>query len=280
MFLLLLWQGKRKREFSAILPLCILLLAGILVLNQSLLTGHEAEFSSHYQKILIVPLTMSALLAISFFLRKPRTEFAFFLAVTLAIIFSTIHVESDESAKWTAFCPTRNSRVAFEEEIHQLNNLPKEQVVLTTLKAADDLMIYTNHYPFFSEQDYMYGASDAELLKRGIIQHDLVPSQPIPPRDIFGTYAVNKALNLTQQCRVLSLFLRSRESCAVAREQFLPHGWQDSIDSQLSARQILEALKKAHVTYALLPSVPPALKNYTEILQHFPDLLLLRLNYP
>jgi hypothetical protein len=227
--------------------------------------------------VLIVPLTAGVLLAVSLLLRK-RTELAFLLAAMTAIAVLTVRTEAAEWETWHNVSPRARSELA--EEIRVLNTLPPEQVVLTTKIVANTLMIYTSHYPFFSNQDYMYGASDAELAKRAVIQHALVPSETMSPREIFGTYYLNTALNAQQQCRVFSLFLKSNEACAVAPEQFLPAAWEDSAHAQPDAAQILDELKQDHVTYAFLPYIPPALQSHVEILWRSSGSLLLKLQYP
>lgn len=277
LLLLVAHRGKRTDVLVAFLPL---LGAGFIVLNQTVLTGKEAEFATHYGRFLLFPLWIGFLTAVSLMLKHhPAADRTAAYGGLAAVLLSTAFVTRMECAAFQAATPPPQTRVERARIFDALQELEGEQVILTDGIFAQDLTLYTRHYPFFSHQTHMYLMPDRDVERRAGVQRVLIPDEHLDPRAVYGSSYLNKALNARARCRVRSLFGIAK-NCDVDPLAFLPESWPAIRDGKASTEnEILHTLKDARVSYALLRSIPPPLASHAALLADFGDYRLFAIHF-
>lgn len=244
--------------------LLILLGAGLAVLNQTLITGQEAEFSSHYRQIIAFPLCIAFLWSISTLLRGWRR-----LLIVLPLAgFIIVGLRSQEflSEQWQAYemqrtDPARAERMA---AMQTLNTLPDQQVILTDDATGRNLTVYTSHYPFFVFETHMYLIGDAEVRERGAVQQALFPDWIYSQRAIIGSQELNAALHAKTICRLHTFFGMDSTVC----DERLPNpGWVAFEALKPTEEEMLKTLQKAGVTYVFMKNIPAWLKSHMTDIQ-------------
>lgn len=254
------WTGDRTRTTSVV----ILLIAGLLVLNQTLITGKEAEFGNHYINILMIPFVLTIVLVIEELTKKSRLLTLIALCcLSGAVILVTVHSTLNSWMIFRAQKDTAVERSQTERILDLLSTLPSEQVVLTESSFASTLTTYTSHYPFTSFDAYMYLASDEELIQRAQIYNLLFRQAPIPPRGVFGTRYENQRLYARTLCSIRSILRLSAEECSAITVPCLECSRVLSPEPR-TKNQILRSLEEAEVTYAVLRSVPEQIRDALE----------------
>lgn len=247
--------------------LLVLLLASLAVLNQPLITGKEAEFSSHYRQIIFFPLWISILWALHAAVARSRILLLAVPMVGLLII--GIRTAQSLDAQWTYYEAARletNTRTRTNALMATLNELSGEQVILADRETALDMAVYTAHYPFFAYETHMYLMDNGELWKRAAIQQTLFPEQPILPRSVAGSSFLNRALHARTVCRIRALFSAEEISCDIPAESYLPARWHTLGTPAPAQEEILSMLREAGTDYALMRAVPGWLRPHGETL--------------
>ncbi len=260
---LLVRQYNRVQDTS---PLLALLTAGILALSQCVITGKEAEFSNHYERIVLFSVVIGLVYACRHWKKYARMLEALLL---IAILWTTlIAVEKD----FEAFAKVKRmnaERQVLKSVIEVLNTLPKESVILTENSFADTLVTYTSHYPFTSYGAYMYLAPDTEIVERARIYNALVPYEQLTPRGIFGTRYVNERLYARLLCSLSTLFKRTSEECNIVNTCRECDAWAKFKTPESST--VLKSLSSHHVTYVLLKHLPSVLHNHVKEITRMDD---------
>lgn len=263
--LLSLWITTRwTRDRTRTAPVVILLIAGLLVLNQTLVTGKEAEFSSHYINVLMIPFILTIALVAKELTKKSRLLTVIALCcLSGVVIVVTVHSTMNS---WMIFRARKDGvveRSHTEHILDLLHTLPSEQVVLTESSFTSTITTYTSHYPFASFDAYMYLASDEELIQRAQIYNLLFTEVPISPRGVFGTRYENQRLYARTLCRIQSLMHPSTEDCNAVTVP-CPACSRVISPEPRTKDQILRSLEEAQVTYALLRSIPEQIRDALE----------------
>lgn len=233
--------------------LLILLGAGLAVLNQTLITGQEAEFSSHYRQIIAFPLCIAFLWSVSTLLRSWRR-----LLIVLPIAgFVIVGFHSIEflTEQWRTYetqrtDPARAERMA---AMDTLNTLPGQQVILTDDATGRNLTVYTAHYPFFVFETHMYLIGDAEVRERGAVQQALFPDWTYGKRAIIGTRELNAVLHAQTICRLHTLLRMDSTACD---ERAPDAGWTAFEALKPTEEEMLATLREAGVTYVFMKNIP------------------------
>jgi|GEM_PF-5816591 len=270
MVMILLAARKTGRTHTAQV-LMVLLVSGLVVLNQPLLTGKEAEFSSHYRQILFFPLWIAVLAAIRSLLNNKISLSWTITLLGLCVV--GIHTIQATDAQWNIF---EERRTAFETRekrmriMDELSKLPGQQHIVTDDDVAWDLTVYTPHYPYFRYETYMYLMDNDTLWDRAAVQRSIYSGAAIQPRALIGSSYQNRALHAATICRFQNIFRRSKEPCTFPSESFLPERWRFFVESQpLQPDIVLQKLSDAQIGYVMLKNIPewltPHLTPVTEI---------------
>jgi hypothetical protein len=262
LLLFLRWIVRRPEEKEGRCALTLLLIAGVLVLCQPLLTGKEAEFGNHYARILAFPLTLGGIAAVRAATGRWRMA-GTFIALTLAVWMAaaTVSVSIREWRQFTTLTPPASEREELKQILTMLNTLPDEQVILTTPEFAGLLTTYTSHYPFTGYEAYMYMERDEELVDRARLQNALLPSTPLALRGVVGTRYANRMLYRQIQCRLGTLVRWSTADCSLIRPD-LTQGPSLALPEPLTSAGAMQVLRSRYVSYALLPDPPPVIQSF------------------
>lgn len=277
--LLVFWARRRSIEKSTANTLLVLLLGGLAVLNQPLITGREGEFSSHYRVILLFPLWISLLWAVRSIVGI-RWHLTLFIP-TLGLLFIGYRTIEQTRIEWAAYEAKRTNPTRTEEMalMSTLDILPGQHVILTDDRLGRLLTVYTEHYPFYVFETHMYMVDDETLWDRIAVQENLFPDHQYSPRAIVGSSYLNKALHMRTLCIVQSIIKRTKENCAVHAESLLPDRWR-SLDAFLvPIESIKTLLKDAHVRYALMKNPPRWLVDESMAQSKVNDYTLLRFDW-
>ncbi len=257
---LFVWWTSRKDTDTNVLTLYAMLGAGLLVLWLPLITGKEAEFTNHYEKILIFPLALGLVRGMMQWTKQSIRMTSIAIGISSLIVASMTLSSLQESFRAFAQSrPTDSERTMLAGTLATLQALPRESVLLTENSFASTLTTYTSHYAYMSSTAYMYLAPDSDIVERGRVYNRLVPYEVLSPRGIYGTRYENRMLYARAQCTVLSLIGMAGERCMErAKECRECEAFQNL--PPLSHADIITHLKEAHVSYVLLKEVPAFLK--------------------
>ncbi len=268
--LLTLLARRTSRDKDTSTGLFVLLGAGLVMLNQMLITGQEAEFSSHYRQIIFFPLWIAVIWSCSILLRS-QVILSRVIPVVALIVVGVQTVRATQQ-HWIGFEEKRSDAIVREtrmEWMGALNTIPGQQVVLTDEFVAHDLTVYTSHYPFFMSETHLYLMDNDTLMRRLAVQRALVPDFVYGSRALVGASALNQALHAQTLCRIQLLLFMRHEPCAYKPEDFLPERWHYVMNVNPTDTEILNTLKDAHVTQVMLKKIPaviqPFIKNQRRV---------------
>lgn len=277
LLVLLRWFLRRSEEHDARSALSLLLIAGVLVLCQPVITGKEAEFGNHYGRILAFPLLLGGIFLLRSMVKRWKIiGIALAMALTVWLSITTISASLGEWRQFEASKPSAVKREEFESLVSVLNTLPREQVILTTPPFAPLLTTYTSHYPFTAYEGYMYMAPDSEIVERARVQNLLTPSSPLSLRGVMGTRYDNRMLYQRTLCRLRNLLLLSRQNCTAITIDLIEAPSLTFSDPPTAAA-ILKELHAKHVSFVLLPKAPPLIRRSLVPVNQVGDWTLFRL---
>jgi hypothetical protein len=251
--LLLVWVCMRIRPiknpaFQLLLPLTV---AGLLVLNQSLVHGKDLVFGLYYAQPLFIVLWFVFGACLVALLPQPRINLfilACFAAFQLTSGLRIINAEAAKRAVRSDIFPA-SAEVAVMDA---LQKLPKEQVVLAPMDIANLVPVLTSHYVLFNQYAFYQRATDQELAERYLLARSLftfapeftVEGDPL----VFGLYAGNLSARERTFCKIKSFFgYKDRMQCDIQLQDYIYH--QD-LRQFVEKREIdqIEMIKKYGVT--------------------------------
>lgn len=274
----LVWFVRRKMDDKTIPnTLLILLAAGIAVLNQMIITGKEAEFSSHYRQILVFPFWMSLTWVGMNLTHGKKLMEAIILGASAVLLFIQTMLATQVGLQLYERLRTNPERDQPMHMVEALNMLEGEQVILADDEFSRHYMtIYTAHYPFFTTSSHMYLMDEDMLWKRAAVQQELFPDYRIIERGMVGSSNLNRALHDQTICRIRTLLHLTNEPCARNPKDYLPPEWYALQEAHPSQEEMLQTLKDAHVTHALMKRVPEWLRAHVTSIETLEGYELLR----
>jgi hypothetical protein len=240
------------------LPILLLLFAGFIVYNQTLITGKELEFSSHYSRIvrfgiwIAVFYSASQLLPLTHRIAKPIIG-----SICVVLIFSVVSGVQQGFANFIP--PEKEERNELRIIITTLNELPNEQVIVANELMSHHIPVYSSHYPFFSASANLHMVETSELLKRARAQQFIFPHEIVEPRDVFSFTHVNQALHRKQVCKLKTLLEFShKEGCEFDPKDYLPVEWDPAtLFPPFTGDELVSFLQERYARYLLLDVPPP-----------------------
>jgi hypothetical protein len=260
--------------------LLILLLTGLIVLNQPLITGKEAEFSSHYRQIIVFPLWIALLWNMRILLLRLR--YLTPVLIACAFLFLIVRTAQSMSIQWKTYETNRlhtSQRESMNDMMERMQMIEGEAVVLTDDDIGRNLTLYTHHYPFFVYETHMYLTDNETIWNRFSVQQALFPEHEYVPRAVLGSSYLNKALHERSVCTLRSIIGLSDELCDIDPAAYLPDRWEEARANPPSQETIINTLKDAHVSYLLMKNIPPALSAVAEPIDTFDGYTLARLRF-
>lgn len=200
-----LWiiRSKRLTDFvSKLMP--VLLVAGLIVLNQSLIHGRDAVFGLYYR----LPLLLVVWLA-------PAWAASHILSRRLASMFAVLVLVLSGQRMWQNMRITvpqnivrsemlRNSDV--QMVMQELVKYPKTQVVLAPIEISNLVPVMTQHYALFTQYAHFEYAPDLELAERYLLLRSFfpLPAEQTVEGDplVFGIFAGNAYARTKILCSV------------------------------------------------------------------------------
>jgi hypothetical protein len=257
--------GKKSKNMNTAWLILIMLAAGLVVLNQPIITGKEAEFSSHYRQILVFPLWIALFWALSQLLKHAKPVFiAFPLVVLFVIGMRTVEQLKADMIVYEGYRTDVQTRDHVNRLIDAINELPDQHVILAEDEFSRHLMtVYTSHYPFFTTSDHMYLMDEDTLWSRAAVQQKLFPDYRIIPRGMVGSSNLNKALYDQTMCRVRRLLQRTENDCTKNPDDYFPPQWYELQKADPSEEEMMTMLRDANVSYGLMKNIPPWLRRYS-----------------
>lgn len=190
------------------------LLAGLVVLNQQLVTGMQLEFNTHYLPIILL---FVVLFVSSFFCilwryvvgKNKNIVLAFSVGFVVSLMLGAVR---NEAAAYTALFSERNKQASFEVYDWFNQNRISNQIVYAPDAMADDIPIYTGNYVVFAELARLQLVPTSDLLSRFVyfdITNVAITDRPLErQRDVFGIFYTAQMQKDAVMARVRALFTR------------------------------------------------------------------------
>lgn len=200
-----IWIIRRKRmtdSFSRLIP--VLLIAGLIVLNQSLLHGRDAVFGLYYRLPLMFILWLTAAWAVSRIL--PR-RLAPILAV-LVLAFTGRHMwqEMRITVPRDAARSQNFQRSDLPTVMQKLATHAKTEIVLAPIELSNLVPVFTQHYTLFTQYARFEYAPDRELAERYLLLRSFFPLSSEQTLEgnplVFGIFAGNVYARTKILCRM------------------------------------------------------------------------------
>ncbi len=254
---LVLLRRYRSDMRTEIDLLMVLLTAGLLALNQSLLHGIDVVFGLYYALPIHILLSISWTFIVWDLLRcMPRVRMVVLSGVSMVTLSSLLVAVN----AWTM--QSRSEYALLQASgipavLDQLQRLPRERVILAPYAIADLVPVFTDHYVAFNHYSRYQVARDEELADRYLLQESLFPSPPGTEDHtynlVFGLYAGNLAARERTACRVFSLFRMSDAQC---RRDIRSKIYHQDLLTKLDRKKIdsVHLLRTFHVDILVTPS--------------------------
>jgi len=258
----LFWIASRVGKVTINDRLMILLVAGLFVLWQPMLTRREAEFSSHYAGIIGIVVSIALVASLERIVEsQPRWSWPILGACALLIGISTVQATQEGFDEFRSSRLPVEARQARQEQVELVQTLPSESVIFVAQSTTPLLLLETDHYPYTSYDAYMYMAPDAEVRKRAEVYNTLVPGDSIGVRGVIGTKMENRRLYERTICRLRGVLFSDTEC---SEDIDCPECTAIIDPPKRPSRELAEALDEAKVRYVFLPTLPDALKMWTK----------------
>ena len=265
--LLLIVRRKARNPAETSSLLLTLTVAGILVLNQSLLHGMDAIFGLYYQPIILLIVGMS----VAYVLRRMLSRqvcVSLFLLLVFLTFFPLVRAIPDrvremqrQNEAWHA-SPIPALMIALQDE-------PRTLTILGPLDVANLIPVFTRHRVLFNKYALYRWVSDAELARRYALQEALFPTSTEARGEgynsVFGLAAGNLAARGRTLCEILNVFRRRERICRAPIASFVQHQdvlqWLDRVLKDPSSLDLTALLREFHVDRIVMqePALPTAL---------------------
>jgi hypothetical protein len=246
------WWWKRRSEAAA-KPLtlnALLLVSALIGLNQAVIHGYDATFTSYYHAIIRIIVLLSILTIVFVLLPSSRWRTIVFAVFgTGSIVCLTMQVlpwyRAQEQAT-EVFAESDEARV-----LEWLAKLTEPAVVAAPRILSERIPSATPHYVLFNEYSWVQTATDREMAERYALQATLLPSA-IPLDDsytsVLGQYAGLTASKTRALCRLKRTLLRTDDACDADARSFIRHPELLPILDDLRIDPV-ELLDRYHVTW-------------------------------
>jgi hypothetical protein len=247
--ILLLVLRKRSGELKHALDLMLTFIVALLIgLNQSILHGIDATFSSYYVNVLL--LLQWGILPLLLIILIGRSR----LAAGLIVILTVIGLCTMTNQVFTEVTPVEPETALMDK----LAQMPPH-VVAAPVQIANLLPVLTEHEPLFATFSFNRRAEDREIAERYLLEQSLFPSQDIDNTypSVFGGYPGMLGARERTACRIWNRVLQKSSPCEVDVRSLVVH--QELLPVLDAAKVDVKALlAKYHVGILVTDRALPA----------------------
>ncbi len=245
------FTAMRKRVGTQVIPLAALIAAGFAVCNQTILTGAEIAFSSHYGPLIRIVIILCVLWLASVWMAGGWLRRAVLTLLAAWLVAGTVMTTRGEFSILEAARPNRERA---EQLLAQIGDLPGQAVILAPLDIADLIPVYTDDYPLLAGASFSQPMTDDDLFTRARV-HKAFIDEPMPWSMLVGFWPLHKQLQDRQRCMIKKIV---GQECAVpSLDSYLPSRWADlQKDGPLDPTMIIRELHAHRVTYLLVETMP------------------------
>ncbi len=240
-----LWfERKRFPHMQQRLDLLLtIIVAALLGLNQSVLHGIDATFSSYYVNILFFIFWLGG--AIALWTAAPRKVSLMVLSAVSGYVLTSCAFALHADARRDALRQEAFDRSDASALIAWLRTQPADRVIAAPMDLSDLIPAYTDHYVLFNAYAYNQRATDAELTERFLLERSLFQFTSDPSYNlVFGGYGG-------------MLAARERTACKVFQPLGLPFGdCSATASSRVLHQELLKRLRDEK------PNVPALMRTY------------------
>ncbi len=235
--------------------LLVLLVAGVLALNQSVVHGKDAIFGLYYAQPLKVVLWIAWLTMLFTILPTKLWRFGAAGALAAYMLFNLSHQAMEQ------YRLQESERVTIGESgvpsvLAWLRVQPQDSVVLAPYQVADLVPVFTDDYVLFNRYARYQTARDSELAERYLLQETFFPT-PADKKDdtynlVFGLYAGNASARQRTACRIMARIRDADAECDFSiREAIIHRDVLKTLDE--NKPDVAALLRKFHVDYIVMP---------------------------
>lgn len=200
------WLIKTKRttdSLSRIIP--ILLLAGLIVLNQSVIHGRDAVFGLYYAYPLSVILWLTvSWVACTLLPRRVVPVLAVLVCLYLGLQTLTQMLRVTQPNISSRSVEFRNSDI--QGVMDELMRRRRTEIVLAPIDISNLVPVLTKHYALFTQYAHFEFAPDRELAERYLLLQSFFPLPPLHTVEghplVFGIFAGNTYARTKTMCRL------------------------------------------------------------------------------
>ncbi len=217
-----LWVLRRnivRDSVSYLIPL--VLLAGLIVLNQSLFHGHDAVFGLYYR----LPLACVVWLSLAWIAKNIFSQRFLFVSACLVFV---INVHQMVQNMMTMTVP----HIQVQSEIFRdldaqrmmqiLSQDSEPEIILAPIEISNLVPVLTPHYALFTQYAHYEYATDQDLSERYLLLQSFFPLQssytPEGHPLVFGLYAGN----LFARTKILCKLYLEQENCQNKLSDYIP----------------------------------------------------------
>jgi hypothetical protein len=235
--------------------LLVLLVAGVLALNQSVVHGKDAIFGLYYAQPLKVILWIAWLTMLFTILPSKAWRFGAAGALAAYMLFTLSHQAVEQ------YRLQESERVTIGESgvpsvLAWLRIQPQDSVVLAPYPVADLVPVFTDDYVLFNRYARYQTARDSELAERYLLQEAFFPT-PADKKDdtynlVFGLYAGNASARQRTACRIKAKLAGADAACDFTIRDAIIH--QDVLKTlDENKPDVAALLRKFHVDFIVMP---------------------------
>jgi hypothetical protein len=205
-------QWKKPEQRIVIQRSMLLLGAGLIALNQSVIHGKDAILGLYYRPLIAVSMWIAFSVAVLPFFKRFRIAYGVIAIIALGLTARDVLTNIPPvEARLQTMTDTH-----IPELLEALATLPQESIIAAPLSIADLIPVATDHYVLFSSYARYQHVQDRELAERYLLEQALFgkeePFDDTYP-NVFGLYAGNLSARARTWCRIKSRFSSSKENC-------------------------------------------------------------------
>jgi uncharacterized membrane protein len=216
------WLQRRKAKEKTWL-VSLMLVAGLVVLNQSIIHGRDAVFGLYYRVPLSLVFWLSTAWLIQTLVRKK-------LQFILALLIAAHTVSGMLELMMTITIPRSEGRS--EEFVRSdipmllsaIDAMPEGTIVAAPIEVSNLVPVLTTKHALFTQYAHFEYGTDADMAERYLTLGMMFPYPPEMTVEgdplAFGIYAGNRAARVKSLCRIRSFF---KDPCTQELALFLGH---------------------------------------------------------
>lgn len=204
----------------------VLLLAGLAVLNQSMIHGIDAIFGIYYHASLMIVVVLAFWITASMLVKQSILRAVLLVLIVYSVSMLGSQVRQKSDAQKTAATAFVESKVM--DVLTELKTRKGRHVVLAPFEISNLVPLYTESTVEYNRYSRFGIATDIDLAKRFILYRSVFPhSDPFiddPTHSlVLGQYAGNLAARKRSACEIFAWIRGEKNDCAVTIRSQIYH---------------------------------------------------------